>query len=250
MAATGAEGASLAAIGLADLALYEGKPGEVEAILLPAIEADRRASSNGSVATKLLVLAEARLALGRAADAVSAATAATRAATTPDVLVPAARIFIRTGHAAEALRIAANLEKELQPQSRAYAKIIRGDAALAAKQFGDAVEHYRAAKDLRDIWLARFGLGVAYVESAATGSSALATTELDAAFSRRGEAAAIFLDEVPTFRYFAPLRYWTGRAKTGLGRPDAAADYRSFLELRPPASKDPLAIDARRRINP
>ena len=250
MSATGAAGASLAAMGLADLALYEGKPAEVEALIAPAIDADRRASANGAAATKLIALAEAHLALGRTADAIAAAASATREARTPDVVVPAARIFIKAGRSADALKIAGDLERELQPQSRAYAKIVRGDAALAAKQFADAVEHYRAAKDLRDIWLARFGLGVAYVESAATGSFALATTELDSSFNRRGEAAAIFLDEMPTFRAVAPLPYWMGRAKTGLGRADATADYRAFLDLRPPDSKDPLAIDARARLKP
>jgi hypothetical protein len=249
MHTTGEAGASLAAMGLADLALYEGQPADVEAQITPAIEADRRAGANGSAATKLLALAEARLALGRTTDALASAAAATREATTPDVMLPAARIYIAAGRASDALRIAADLDRDLQSQSKAYARIIRGDAALANRQFSEAVDHYRAARDLRDIWLARFGLGIAYVESGATGSAALASSELDACLNRRGEAAAIFLDEVPTFRYLAPLRYWMGRAKTAMGA-DAAADYRSFLELRPADSKDPLAADARRRITP
>ena len=249
MAGTGAAGASLAAMGLADLALYEGKPAEAEPILKRGIDADRASRATAWATTKLLALAEIKLSLGRGGEgAADAAAAATQK--TPDVLLPAARILIAAGREADAAAIAANLEQQLQPQSRAYGKIIRGDIALANKRFSEAVQQYRSAKDIRDIWAARFGLGVAYIESGATGAFALAINELEACLKRAGEGTAMFLDEVPTFRYFAPLRYWLGRAKEGLNRTDAATDYQAFLALRPAGSRDPLAIDARRRLQP
>ena len=250
MAGTGSAGASLAAMGLADLALYEGRPADAEPILRRGINADRAAGATASATTKLLAEAEIKLALGRAAEAAAAAAAAAATQKTPDVLLPAAGILLAAGREADAAAIAANLEQQLQPQSRAYGKIIRAQIALANKRFSEAVQQYRSAKDLRDIWAARFGLGVAYVESGATGAFALAIIELEACLKRAGEATALFLDEVPTFRYFAPLHYWLGRAKEGLNRADAAADYRAFLALRPAGSSDPLAADARRRLQP
>ena len=66
---------------------------------------------------------------------------------------------------------------------------------------------------------------------------------------RRGQAAAIFLDDVPTFRYAAPLQYWLARAQEGLGmREPALANYKAYLALRQGASSDPLAADASRRL--
>ena len=92
----------------------------------------------------------------------------------------------------------------------------------------------------------RFDLGVAYVEA---GLYAQAPSEFEICQTRRGEATAIFLDDLPTFRYLAPLPYWLGRAKEGLGmKPAAAEHYRAFLALRPEGLRDPLAADARKRL--
>ena len=62
-----------------------------------------------------------------------------------------------------------------------------------------------------------------------------ALVELEQAEKRRGEATAVFLDDVPTFRYLAPLPYWLGRAHEGINSasPAAADNYRKFLALRP-----------------
>lgn len=66
---------------------------------------------------------------------------------------------------------------------------------------------------------------------------------------RRGEVTAIFLDDVPSFRYLATLPYWLGRAQVGVGLAKNAADnFKQFLALRPDAARDPLAADATRRL--
>ena len=50
---------------------------------------------------------------------------------------------------------------------------------------------------------------------------------------RRGEATAIFLDDVPTFRYLAPLSYWLARAQEGQQNTVGAAEsYKAFIALR------------------
>jgi hypothetical protein len=89
-------------------------------------------------------------------------------------------------------------------------------------------------------------LGVAYVEE---GHYAEAIAELEACEKRRGEATAFFFGDLPTMRYLAPLPYWLGRARQGLGlSTQARQDYNAFLSLRKDAPDDPLAADARRRL--
>ena len=66
---------------------------------------------------------------------------------------------------------------------------------------------------------------------------------------RRGEATAIFLDDIPSVRYLAPLPYWHGRAQEGLGlSAQAAANYKQFLATRTGAPDDALAKEARARL--
>ena len=90
-------------------------------------------------------------------------------------------------------------------------------------------------------------LGMAYVQA---GAYAEALSEFDVCQRRRGEAMAVYLDDVPTARYLAPLPYWLGRAQEGLGqRAAAVASYRKYLSHRPDAAADTLAADARRRLS-
>ena len=71
--------------------------------------------------------------------------------------------------------------------------------------------------------------------------------EFDSCLERRGEATAVFLDDIPTFRHLAALSYWIARAQDGLGMGTAATEnYQAFLALRPDGG--PLADDANRRL--
>lgn len=95
--------------------------------------------------------------------------------------------------------------------------------------------------------LARLNLGVAYV-LAGPEHSAAAFSEFETCLKRQGEAGAIFLDDVPTYRHLVPLWYWMARAQEGLNMTtEAGANYKKFLALRPASSGDPLALDAETR---
>jgi hypothetical protein len=74
-----------------------------------------------------------------------------------------------------------------------------------------------------------------------------AQRELGECLRRRGEAAAVFLDEVPSFRLLPPVHYHLGRALEGLGSPQAAEQFRTYVAIRAGGS-DPLVGDARRRL--
>jgi tetratricopeptide (TPR) repeat protein len=246
MQKTGAPGASLAAIGLADLDLHRGQVDTIEPALRDAIAADVAAKRTRGAALKHIVVAEAHALAGRRAPAAAAAKEALGLSRQVETLVPAARVFIRIGNQAEAKAIAAELEGQLQRQSRAYAKIIQAELALDAGRHVEAVDRLMESRQMADLWLGRFDLGVAYVLA---GHFAEAISELELCEKRRGEVTAAFFDDVPTVRYAAPVPYWMGRAREGLGQKDAAAErYKAFLALRPSPSPDPLALDARKRL--
>jgi serine/threonine protein kinase/tetratricopeptide (TPR) repeat protein len=248
MATAGPRGASLASVGLADQAMYEGRFADAQAILQKGIAEDQQNKNGAAMAAKYLALGEAFEAQGQVKLAVDAAERALKLVSGEAVSVAAARLFLRNGKEAAAEAIAANLGQQLQPQSRAYAKIIEGELALRRRRMVDTIEALLAAQKLADLWIGRFNLGLAYVEA---GHYAEAVTELELCVKRRGEATAIFLDDVPTFRYMTPLGYWLGRAKEELGMKAAATEhYKAFLALRPNSPKDPLVVDARRRLGP
>jgi serine/threonine protein kinase/tetratricopeptide (TPR) repeat protein len=248
MAATGPEGAATANMGLADLAIYTGRFAEAEKLLREGIAADEKSGNGALGAAKHVALAALYQASNRSALAVREIdTALTQGGRDPAVLVPAARVHLLAGRKDEAAAIAATLDNQLQPQPRAYAKIIDANIALLNTRRASAVDDFREAIKLADFWIARFDLGVTY---AAAGHYAEALNELEICLRRRGEATALFLDDTPTFRYLATLPYWLGRAQEGVGQTAAAlTNYKAFLALRADAPDDPLVKDARSRIN-
>jgi tetratricopeptide (TPR) repeat protein len=241
----GAAGASLAAIGLADIALLEGSLLDAVTILQAATPIDAQRRNTYGEATKSVALAEALSARGDTAAAVRAADRALADFRDEFVAVPAARVFAAAKQPERVAQLIRGLEENPQPQPRAYARIIAGERALHAGRFSEAIQELTAAKGTADVWLARFGLGVAYVQA---GQYAEAISELEACEKRRGEATAVFLDDIPTYRYLAALPYWLGRAREGVDMPSAADSYEQFLRIRSAAKADPLVADARARV--
>lgn len=242
----GAAGASLAAIGLADIALYEGRAAEAVPILEAGILADQRDGNTLGAASKTIALAEGRALTSGVSDA--ARLVGTLASQTSDehVAVPAARLLGAARQEARALQLARRLEERTQPVSRAYARVMVGELALQQRRYRDAITELSAGVKTADLWLARFYLGVAYVEA---GRYAEAISEFESCAKRRGEATSLFFDDVPTYRYAAVLPYWVGRAQQGLGMGGAAASFEQYLRLRARADRDPLVIDARKRLD-
>jgi tetratricopeptide (TPR) repeat protein len=246
MARAGAQGASRSAIGRADLLMYRHQFGDAIRILEAGMAADEKIGNRAALAAKRVALAEARQALGEASSSVAAAKAALELAQLEYVAYPAGGVLFRGAREADARAVAASLAKELSPRSRAYGRLLEGEMSLSRAQFVDAVQAFGAARDLANVWLTRFDLGRAYVEA---GRYAEAISELELCERRRGEAAAMFLDDVPTLRYLAPLPYWLARAQQGLGiAPAARENYKKFIDLAPDDARDPLIADARRRI--
>jgi len=202
-------GASTAAMGLADLAMYQGRYEDALAILQPAVEADSKTSNTQGMTTKYLAIGEASAALGRRAEAQAAVGRAVAGASTEDVLLPASRVLAAIGRDADARTLALRLDAQIPVRTRAYGKIIEGELALRAGKARDAFDAFEAARRLSDVWLTHFDLGVALAQA---DQYVQAISEFDVAQKRRGEATALFLDDIPTFRMLAPLPGWQRRA--------------------------------------
>jgi tetratricopeptide (TPR) repeat protein len=212
MAAFKPEGASLAAVGLADLALYDRRHDDAAKILELAITDDAHFGNRPGLATKYLALAEARVGQGRTADAVTAVERALEASRHDNVLLPAARLFLALQREAEAAALARELHARATEQARAYAGIVNAEIAMRQGEAVRAIEDLRAIVAATDLWLARFVLGTAYMQSARYSD---AISEFDVCGTRRGEATMLFMDDVPTIRYLSLLDDWTARARAG-----------------------------------
>jgi serine/threonine protein kinase/tetratricopeptide (TPR) repeat protein len=246
MARVNARAASLASIGMADLALVEGRSEDAIKLLTAGIRADEETKTDAGAALKRLAIAEAYEMEGDLGAAVSAATTALSASKAEPVLVPAGRIFAVSRQQREIDAIAKILSNQFEPQKRAYGRIVDGLDYLSRERYVDAADSLKAAIKFADIWLARFYLGVAYEMAGRHGE---AISELQTCFNRRGEATALFLDEVPTYRYLAPLTYWLARAQDGLGQTgQARTNYQAFLAQKKGRTSDPLVSDSRRRL--
>ena len=122
--------------------------------------------------------------------------------------------------------------------------MIDGEIAINAKQYVEALDALNAAQKHADLWLVRFALGLAYFNH---GAYPEAVSEFEKCRERRGEATAVFLDDLPTVHYYATLPYWLGRARE-MQKLDARSQFQEFLRIRQGATGDLLVEDARRRL--
>jgi tetratricopeptide (TPR) repeat protein len=199
---TDALGASLAASGLADVASYEGRYADAVGILERGVAADLASKNADNAAEKLAGISRLQLLRGQKGPAVAAATKALSTSQSVPVRVLAAQTLLEAGEPAQAQKLADGLASEVQPETRAYAEIIRGDLALQRGQKNEAIQMFTDANQLLDTWIGRFELGRAYLEA---GLFVDADSEFDKCMKRRGEALEIFQDNVPTFLFSTAL---------------------------------------------
>jgi tetratricopeptide (TPR) repeat protein len=238
-------GASKAAIGLADIHLYQGTVSEAIPILQRGVTADLASKDEASAATKLSVLAFALLLSGSRAQALREADRAVALDPEESVSFSAGRVYLEAGEIAKALKLASTLASRIEPEPQIYGKLLEGEVKLKTGDVRQALSAFEAAQKIADTWLGHFDLGRAYLTA---GKFTEADSEFETCLKRRGEASAVFLDDVPTYHLLPPVYYYLGRAQEGLNSPAAAESYKTFLALRNNAEKDPLVLDARRRV--
>ena len=245
LAGAGPVGASLAASGLGDLAVYSGRYAEAVRILEEGAAADLKAGNPDRAGAKMAAIAFAELSRGRKAAAIAAARRAIGESETIKVRFLAGRIYALTGETDAARSISQALANELPAEPRAHAKVLEADLALSAGDSRQAIAILGEANTLLDTWIGRFELARAYLQA---GAFAQADSELDRCLARRGEALALFLDEEATFGITPLLDYTQGRVREGLGTAGFPDSYQRYLDLRGPAGEDALLDEIRRRI--
>jgi tetratricopeptide (TPR) repeat protein/predicted Ser/Thr protein kinase len=239
LASISATGQSMASMGSADVALYQGSTAEAVPILKLGAEHDLAEKRTDAGNRKLATLAMATGDTSAAEKVIASGTHDQHS------LYSAARALVEKGQEQSALAIASQLDAQLESELQHYGKLIEGEALLKRGQPRDALAKFEEAKRLADSWLVRFDRGRAYLD---LGAFTEAESDFDACVKRRGEATALFLDDVPTFHYFPSVYYFLGRAQEGLHSGNADDSYKQFLSMRTKGDGDPLVADARRRI--
>jgi tetratricopeptide (TPR) repeat protein/predicted Ser/Thr protein kinase len=237
-------GASMAATGLADLALYEGRLADAVAILHRGIIENQADKDADSAAYNQATLALTLVALNKPGEAVAAAGNAA-ASRDEGILYRVAQVYQSAGQEPRALAIAGPLGQRLETEPRIYAKLILGEAQLKRGNAREAVNIFQEAQKLGDTWLGHFDLGRAYLEASAFTE---ASSEFDVCLKRRGEITSVFLDDLPSYHYLPPVYYYQGRAREGLKSAGAGESYKAFLSMKEKGTGDPLVADAKKRL--
>ena len=240
-----ATGASFAASGLADLAMYEGRFSDAVKILSDGAAANLAAKQTDQAAEKFAPLAYAQLLRRQNAAALTAADNAIKNSKQVKVRLLAGLIFAQLGESAKARELSDSLGSELQPEPQAYAKLLAGELALKAGNARDAIRSITEANGILDTWIGRFELARAYLDA---GAFPQADSELDRCIKRRGEAILLFMDEVPTYGYFPPVYYYQGRVREGLKSSGFTESYQKYIDIRQKPGEDPLLAEIHRRI--
>ncbi len=238
-------GASLASVGLGNIAIYEGRFKDGIQILENGIASDVSAKNPDAAADKFWTLAYAKLLRGDKQGAVADADKALSSSPSLKIKFLAGRIFVEAGDTAKAKKLASGLASELQPAPQSFAKLILGEVALQEKKPKDALQLFTQAKDQMDSWISRYDLGRAYL---AAGAFTEADSEFDRCIKRRGEALELFMDDMPTYSLLPMVYYYQGQVREGLQSPGAADSYRTYLEIRGKSTEDPLVPEIRRHL--
>jgi len=244
LAAMGVSGASSAASGFGDLAIYEGRFSEAVSLLEAGAAADLAAKNPARAGIKFTSVAYAQLLRGQNDLAIAAADKALENSKAMPARFLAARIYIEAGALEKARPIATALSSDLSAEPAAHGKILEGEIALKTGNYRDAVKILTEANGILDTWLGHFDLGRAYFEAKALPK---ADSEFDRCITRRGEALSL-MDEGPTFGYLPAAYYYQGRVREGLNTAGFANSYREYLKIRSGSTEDPLLADVRKRV--
>jgi tetratricopeptide (TPR) repeat protein len=230
-------------LGLADIALYQGDASEAIPILESGINEDVGNKDNAAAAVKSVALAQAYLLAGRKLQAVATAEKAAALDKQPSTLHAAGTVLSEAGEAAKAQSLASQLESSLDSEPQLYGKLLEGKIALDRGNAKKAVLTLKDAGQKTDTWIGHLLLGQSFLEA---GMYPEASSEIEICLKRPGEASALYLDDVPTFRLLPPVYYYMGRVQEALKSPAAADSYHSFLAIQGKGTSL-LVADARKR---
>lgn len=232
------------ALGVADLALLRGRLADAAGALEPLLTEKLPTVPHARIHT---TLAAVRLAQGRSADAARLAEEALRISQDAIIRLEAGRILLAADRAPRARQLATALDQALATEARALGLALTGEIHLVASNDARAaIGALQQSLKLADAWQTRYLLGRAYL---AAGQFAEATSEFDACIDRKGEATAVHLDDVPTWRMIAPVYYYQGVARAALKSATGATEaFRTFVAFKDSSDQTALVNDARKRL--
>ena len=204
---------AFAASGRIDLALAQGRVDEALKMIDAAVAEDRANKAGVAAARRLAIKADVLLTRGDKAGALRVAREALAAGKEDGINYLVGTVLIGAGRAADAEALAIELDNRLENDPRLYAALLRGEALLAAGRPRDAIAQFEAAQKLGDSWLGRYSLGRAYL---AMGAFPEAASEFDRCIARKGEAASVFLDDLPSYRLIPRVEALLAKARGGL----------------------------------
>jgi class 3 adenylate cyclase/tetratricopeptide (TPR) repeat protein len=237
-------GASRAALGMADLALYQGRIEDAVHILRKGADEDVAANNKDEAGIKLATLAYAQAYRHNRGLASATADQAIAMSQEVETRMIAAESYVMAGETAKAHALAVQLAMKLDNDPRAYALLIDGMVLLRMGKAVAAIGEMQKAQKIADTWIGHFYLGQAYLEAKAYEE---ADSEFDACQRRKGEATALFLDEEPTYHLMPLVDYYNGIAREGMKSPSAIRSFEAFTSVRAKHEQDPLVLDALRR---
>jgi len=240
----GSDGTSIASLGLADLDLYHGNAADAIPLLEKGVEDDIAAKNSMAAALKLAALASAQLMTGQTSQALANASKAAAMDKDLGVQVAVGRLFVEAGQMPKALAISTALSASIEPERQLHGKLLAGEAKLKSGDTQQAITLFESAQAISDTWLGRLDLGRAYLQR---GSFPEAYSEFEICIKRRGETGALFLDDLPTFRFLPQAYYYLGRAQEGLKSPAAKESFQKFISTQEKGT-GPLLADARIRL--
>lgn len=234
----------MAADGLADCAILQGRLRDAETMLEEAITKDVAANDKTAAARKLALLANVRLFRGQGTAALAAADLALGTARDHVVMFSAARTFLEAGRQDKARALISELRAGFGLEDRIQAALLMGELHLRRHDIHYAMDAFNDAQKIGDTWMGHYDLGRANLEAR---QFTAADSEFENCLHRRGEAVAVFLDDIPTYRYLPMVYYYLGRAQEGIQSPGAMESYQKFTSLKA-GDEDPLLADVRRRL--
>jgi len=194
---------SVAAEGIADLALYRGDISTALQTLDSAIAEEMSHGALNTAALKHVMRADAYLLSGDDEQAIAAARAALDiAANDPAVLVPAAIAYIQVAEFEQAESIIDTLSQGFSKSRRAYAEALRAQMASTQGDSETAIRAANAAIELADLWLIRLIRANVFLQANRLND---AEADLLVCQQRIGEGIAVFLNDRPSLRVLRKL---------------------------------------------
>jgi tetratricopeptide (TPR) repeat protein len=243
MSVTGARGAALSTIGLADLSAMQGHYLEAQHDIAAGLASGGR---NISLATSLRLLrAELALQSDNRALARNEARTVIEVDTTSTAMFRAAEVLALSGDAVEAPAYADRLGAKPNAITNWYRRILLARLGATRGDFAPLEELEAAFAKEPPMWIAHYSAGVMQF---AGGRAKEALSHLTWCVEHPAAASAAYLNDVPTLRYVPQARYWRARVLESVSPADARRAYEEVLRQRRGGPDDSLAREVRDRL--